>query len=170
MCGKIPARLVFERTAGFKRCARCNEGKEVPEMHRKWFWIYAGLMITLAAPLPAQRGGGGAGGGGGLGLGRTAGGVAGTATGTVNSTVNGTTRGTVHEEGRTGANAGSTRGLGASEGALGVAQNAQLSSRLQTLLPASTTVPAAAAGFENQGQFIAAVHAAHNLNIPFDQL
>ena len=41
---------------------------------------------------------------------------------------------------------------------------------VQTLLPSGENVSRAAAGFENQGQFIATVHAAHNLNIPFDQL
>lgn len=62
-------------------------------------------------------------------------------------------------------------GLGPSvDGTLNVTQNAQLSSRLQTLLPSGTTVAKAAAGFEDQGEFIAAVHVAHNLNIPFDQI
>jgi len=60
-------------------------------------------------------------------------------------------------------------GLGPSvDGTLNVTHNAQLSSRLQTLLPSGTTVAKAAAGFEDQGEFIAAVHVAHNLNIPFD--
>jgi hypothetical protein len=56
------------------------------------------------------------------------------------------------------------------EGTLNVTHNAELPSRLQTLLPTGTTVAKAAAGFEDQGEFIAAVHVAHNLNIPFDQL
>jgi len=51
-----------------------------------------------------------------------------------------------------------------------VANNAALSSQLQTLLPAGTNVQTAAAGFRNSGQFIAAVHVSHNLGIPFDQL
>ncbi len=51
-----------------------------------------------------------------------------------------------------------------------IAANPQLSSRLQSLLPAGTTLESAAAGFKNQGQFIAAVHVSHNLNIPFAQL
>lgn len=46
----------------------------------------------------------------------------------------------------------------------------QLASRLQTLLPAGMTLQQAAAGFRNQGQFIAALHVSHNLNIPFAQL
>ncbi len=46
----------------------------------------------------------------------------------------------------------------------------QLVSRLQPLLPPGMTLQQAAAGFRNQGQFIAALHVAHNLNIPFAQL
>jgi hypothetical protein len=66
---------------------------------------------------------------------------------------------------------GQGRGLGESVGgAASITDNAALSSRVQTLLPNGETVSSAAAGFEDQGQFIAAAHAAHNLNIPFDQL
>ena len=39
-----------------------------------------------------------------------------------------------------------------------------------SLLPAGTNLQTAAAGFKNEGQFIAAVHASRNLNIPFSQL
>jgi hypothetical protein len=48
--------------------------------------------------------------------------------------------------------------------------NPQLASRLQALLPAGMTLDQAAAGFKNQGQFIAALHVAHNLGIPFAEL
>ena len=51
-----------------------------------------------------------------------------------------------------------------------LARNSALSSRLQSLLPAGTNLRTASAGFKSQGQFIAAVHLSHNLNIPFDQL
>src|SRR5579885_247061 len=51
-----------------------------------------------------------------------------------------------------------------------LSQNTQLSSRLQSLLPAGTSAQAAASGFKNLGQFVAAVHVAHNLGIPFSQL
>jgi hypothetical protein len=51
-----------------------------------------------------------------------------------------------------------------------VANNPNLSSRLQPLLPAGTTIQAAASGFKNQGQFISALHVSRNLNIPFSQL
>ena len=49
-------------------------------------------------------------------------------------------------------------------------QNAQLSSKLSSLLPAGTDLQSAAAGFRNLGQFVAAAHVSHNLAIPFDQL
>jgi hypothetical protein len=51
-----------------------------------------------------------------------------------------------------------------------LANNPNLSSRLQSLLPPNMTLADAAMGFQNQGQFIAALHVSHNLNIPFDQL
>ena len=51
-----------------------------------------------------------------------------------------------------------------------VAQNTKLASKLQRLLPAGTDLQAAASGFKNLGQFVAAVHVSHNLGIPFDQL
>jgi TPP-dependent 2-oxoacid decarboxylase len=51
-----------------------------------------------------------------------------------------------------------------------LAQNTQLSSKLQGLLPAGTNLQDASSGFKNMGQFVAAVHVSHNLNIPFDQL
>lgn len=49
-------------------------------------------------------------------------------------------------------------------------QNTKLSDRLQALLPADEKVQNAASGFKNLGEFVAAVHISHNLNIPFDQL
>lgn len=51
-----------------------------------------------------------------------------------------------------------------------LASNKQLASKLQGLLPPGTDLNAAAAGFKNLGQFVAAVHVSHNLGIPFDQL
>jgi hypothetical protein len=45
-----------------------------------------------------------------------------------------------------------------------------LSARLAPLLPAGTNIQTAATGFRTLGQFVAAVHASHNLNIPFAQL
>ena len=51
-----------------------------------------------------------------------------------------------------------------------LSNNTNLASRLQPLLPAGETLKAAATGFKNQGQFIAALHVSHNLDIPFDKL
>ena len=48
--------------------------------------------------------------------------------------------------------------------------NPHLSAKLQGMLPAGRSMSDAAAGFRNQGQFIAALHASQNLNIPFDEL
>jgi len=49
-------------------------------------------------------------------------------------------------------------------------KNTNLASKLQSRLPAGTTVQDAAAGFRNLGQFVAAVNVSHNLNIPFNKL
>jgi hypothetical protein len=45
-----------------------------------------------------------------------------------------------------------------------------LLSKVQSLLPAGMTLNQASKGFKNEGQFIAALHASKNLNIPFAQL
>jgi len=51
-----------------------------------------------------------------------------------------------------------------------LSDNTKLASKLQGLLPAGTNLQTAAQGFKNLGQFVAAVHVSHNLDIPFDQL
>lgn len=51
-----------------------------------------------------------------------------------------------------------------------LSHNANLSSRLQPLLPAGTDLANAASGFKNLGQFVSAIHVAHNLNIPLSDL
>ena len=48
--------------------------------------------------------------------------------------------------------------------------NDQLAAKLQPLLPAGMNINDAASGFKNWGQFVAAVHVSHNLNIPFADL
>jgi len=45
-----------------------------------------------------------------------------------------------------------------------------LANKLRSRLPTGTDVVAAAGGFRNLGQFVAAVNVSHNLRIPFDQL
>jgi hypothetical protein len=51
-----------------------------------------------------------------------------------------------------------------------VTENKQLASKLSSLLPPGTDLQTAASGFKNLGQFVAAVHVSHNLDIPFAQL
>jgi hypothetical protein len=51
-----------------------------------------------------------------------------------------------------------------------LAHNTRLSSNLGKLLPNGMTAQQACGGFKNLGQCVAAVHASHNLGIPFDQL
>lgn len=54
-----------------------------------------------------------------------------------------------------------------------IQRNPELSEKLQSLLPKAgpnSTLAGAAMGFRNEGQFIAALHVSHNLNVPFDQL
>jgi|RhiMethySRZTD1v2_1073278.scaffolds.fasta_scaffold1010108_1 hypothetical protein len=51
-----------------------------------------------------------------------------------------------------------------------IESNTALAAKLKPLLPEDTTLSQASAGFKNQGQFIAALHVAQNLNVPFDQL
>jgi hypothetical protein len=49
-------------------------------------------------------------------------------------------------------------------------KNPRLVERLRTMLPDGTDMSLAAAGFRNQGQFVAAVQVSHNLGIPFAEL
>ena len=51
-----------------------------------------------------------------------------------------------------------------------ISEDPALSSKLQGLLPSGTNLDTASSGFRNRGQFVAAVHVSHNLNIPFDQV
>ena len=49
-------------------------------------------------------------------------------------------------------------------------ENPNLAARVEALLPPGVSLQAAAAGFRDEGQFIAALHVSHNLNIPFNEL
>ena len=134
-----------------------------------------GMTLTLARPLLAQRGqGGGQGASQGVGVGRVAGSVTGTATGAVNGTVSQAPgksgRSEANTPGQEGSNHGANVGGASADVSLRVSQNAGLSTQLQPLVPVGATLAGAAAGFRNEGQFVAALHVAHNLNIPFDQL
>jgi len=54
--------------------------------------------------------------------------------------------------------------------AANIARNPQQEGRLKAMLPAGMTMEQAAEGFRNQGQFIAALEASKNQNIPFADL
>ncbi len=100
-----------------------------------------------------------------LGLGRV--------TGSASAAVDSTTRATVSEPGLSGPGVLPAGRGGSGQdvfGSLGVAQNAALSSRIGPLVPATTTLPQAATGFQSDSEFIAALHAAHNLNVPFERM
>jgi hypothetical protein len=51
-----------------------------------------------------------------------------------------------------------------------ISSHPQLAAKVAALLPAGLTLNQASKGFKNQGQFLAALHASKDLNIPFAQL
>ena len=68
---------------------------------------------------------------------------------------------------------GSPAGVGLGAGASTVKRlenNAALARRIQPMLPPGSDLHSAAAGFRNEGEFIAALQASRNLGIPFDQV
>jgi hypothetical protein len=51
-----------------------------------------------------------------------------------------------------------------------IQNNPELAARVQSMLPSGMSMNTASAGFKNEGQFLAALHASQNLSIPFEQL
>lgn len=135
------------------------------------FLMAFALVLCLGKPSLAQHGGGFSGG-----AGKGFGGTVGKGFGSMPNTSGG--------EGRGGKEIGSPAGEASKDGALKgsssvtgkktvndlLTQNTKLSSSLQGLLPTGTNIQEAAKGFDNLGQFVAAVHVSHNLGIPFDQV
>lgn len=110
-------------------------------------------------------------GGGGLGVGGGAvGGVGGAATGALSNGAGAAGRVTETARGGVGANAGEGGLIGGADAVTAMRQNAALASSAQPLLPKGANPSAAAAGFEDTNQFMTTLHAAHNMNIPFDDL
>jgi hypothetical protein len=120
--------------------------------HRTIAFALATLLVTGSASLFAQRGHGG-------GMGRAPSGAGAPTMPAAGATAN------AHATGAARAEPAEHRTPSEV-----LAQNTQLSARLQTLLPAGESAQKAASGFKNFGQFAAAAHVSHNLNIPFDQL
>lgn len=125
-------------------------------MKRLWLSLTAlAVMMYLGGVSALAQHGGGHGGG-------PSGGQGGSGTHGASGS-HGSTKGS-----KEGAGGGSAKG-GKTVGAL-LTQNTKLSSKLESLLPAGTNLQDASKGFKNLGQFVAAVHVANNLGIPFDQL
>lgn len=131
-----------------------------------WVFLASFALLALASPAAlAQRGGGyGGGHGGGMPSGVQPGGHV----GSTPSMQSGQ-----RPSGQTGTerSVGSDRADGGARapGEL-LQQNTKLSGNLGKLLPAGTDLQAAASGFKNLGEFVAAVHVSNNLGIPFADL
>ena len=75
-----------------------------------------------------------------------------------------------------GAAKGTTQAGTAAQGAAGggivthIDSNPQLATQVQSMLPSGVTLSSAATGFRNEGQFLAALNASQNLDIPFETL
>ncbi len=141
--------------------------------HRQWVRVL-GLVAAASLAAWAQRGGGGGmsqghgnmGGMGGGNMGNSAG--AGSQRGMSDSRSGGSGANSSGSMAGSHANAKST----ASGGTIAsrITANNGLDSKVQALLPAGMTLEQASAGFKNMGQFLAALHVSHNLNIPFADL
>jgi hypothetical protein len=121
-------------------------------------WVAGILLLAQGSGLLAQRGQGkigGAGPGGGL---------------PPVAARSSTTRDTVKAPPATSSHTTHTTGSSNLSASERLANNTTLSTRLQPLLPAGATVASASAGFQNQGEFVSALHVSRNLNIPFDSL
>ena len=129
--------------------------------------IFTALAVCLflsVMPVLAQRGGGGGrGGGAGGGMGQGASGMGSRETPGGPNTATGRPTGTRQGSGPSGE-------TGSKTPSELLTQNPRLNSNLQSLLPPGTDTQAAASGFKNLGQFVAAVHVSKNLGIPFDDL
>jgi hypothetical protein len=136
------------------------------------FAAFSMVMILAAAPVFAQRGVGvGLGAGSqtnvGIGVGASAGANGRTGVGVEAA---GTKVGVGSDAGARATATPSNRQARTADVASAIEANPQLSSRVQGMLPNGTSISSAAAGFQNEGQFLAALHASHNLDIPFSDL
>ena len=128
--------------------------------------LMALVLVVMTVPGFAQRGGLGA----GVGLG---GARVGTGAG---AQVGGTTVGAgTHTDVQTNTSVkAGTDGRSDDHASAGIVTridaNPELSSRVQAMLPSGMSMSSAAAGFKNEGQFLAALHASQNLGIPFSEL
>ena len=125
-------------------------------------------LVVMAAPAFAQHGGLGA--GVGLGGGARVGAGGGAQGG--GTTVGARTDTDVHANTSTHSEDAAHKSEAHSGAAIvtRIDGNPEMASRVQAMLPSGMSMSAAAAGFRNEGQFLAALHASHNLDIPFSEL
>ena len=122
-----------------------------------------GIVLLLSAfPAVAQKGGGG-----GLGVGVGLGGQTNVQAGGANVGVNTNTDVIAKKPVDVGAATQATSQAGVVSH---IESNPQIAAQVQSMLPSGMSMNSAAAGFKNEGQFLSALHASHNLSIPFDQL
>jgi hypothetical protein len=127
------------------------------------------VLVIMSVPAFAQRGGLGA--GVGLGGGARVGSGAGAQVGgtTIGAGTHADVQTNTSAQAKTGATARSDDHAGAGI-VTRIDSNPELASRVQAMLPSGMSMSGAAAGFKNEGQFLAALHASQNLNIPFSEL
>jgi hypothetical protein len=131
------------------------------------------VLFLSAVPVFAQHGGGH---GGGAGMG----GGSGTGMGASESQSHGGGMGREGTRGNENSNMGmnssrmTEHSVSAKSATSLLSTNTKLASTLQgrlgSLLPSGMSLTDAASGFKNLGQFVAAVHVSHNLDIPFTDL
>jgi hypothetical protein len=122
-------------------------------------WVTAAALVLSVSAFAGGKGGGSSHGGGNSGGGSSASHESGHEMGSKAS----------HEsEHKAGEGAGERHEKKSREHSM--TDNKKLSAKLESLLPAGTDLQAAAQGFKNYGQFVAAVHVSQNLGIPFSDL
>ena len=127
------------------------------------------VLVVMTVPAFAQRGGLGAGIGlgGGARVGTGADAQVGGATVGAGTHADVQTKPSVPAKTETTARSDDHAGAGI---VARIDDNPELASRVQAMLPSGTSMSSAAAGFRNEGQFLAALHTSQNLNIPFSEL
>lgn len=139
--------------------------------HKQWIRVL-GLVVAASLSVWAQRGGGGAAQGRGNAGGMGSMGASGAGMGSERGMSQGKSAGSGADSSGSMAGSHANARSTASGGTIAsrITANSGLDSKVQALLPAGTSLEQASAGFKNMGQFLAALHVSHNLNIPFADL
>lgn len=86
------------------------------------------------------------------------------------SNANGGNRQNTGSDHNANATSDSKKALGTQDASVQLAHNSGLSTQIAKLFPMGTDLGSMASGFKTLGGFVAAAHAANNMQIPFDQL